>query len=153
MSLSQSRHLSPEGKRAELAEFDRYKAEHQAPPDDAGGRGFPDPDILPWCDRLNALPGVCTLQSCAGHEYSDGSHSSGQLWICLSPAMARGFRERVFDLAQHSPPIERVYTLYAAWGQEIVDVRFAGNECGLLAESMELVVEFFSGLSAACSNE
>jgi len=141
-----SRHLSPGSKRVELAEFDRYQVAYPTPLDDPGGRGFPDPDILPWCDKLNALPGVCTLQSCAGHRHQDGSLSSGQLWLWLSPDVAHAFHARAFELARQSPPIERLYTLYADWGQEIADVRFAGNERGLLAESMELVFAFFSDL-------
>lgn len=145
-----SRYLSPAGKYAELAEFDHYKTVYVTPPNDSGGRGFPDPAILPWCDRLNALRGICTLQSCAGHRHNDGSLSSGHLWLWLSPDVARAFRTRAFQLAKRSPPIERVYTLYADWGQEIADVRFAGNERGLLAESMELIFAFFSDLSGAC---
>ena len=33
----------------------------------AAGHGDPDPDMIPWCEKLNALPGVCTVQSCSGH--------------------------------------------------------------------------------------
>ena len=140
------RHLHPSRKATALAAFAEDRRSMIAATTRSGERGFPDADILPWCDQLNALEGICTLQSCAGHLRSDGTLVSGQLWLWLTPDISREFHFRAFELARHSPRIERVRTIYTQWGQEVAAVTFAGNERNLLAESMQLVVAFFSDL-------
>jgi hypothetical protein len=139
------RYLTSAGKDAALKVYADHRETLITPLDDRGGRGFPDTDIVPWCDRLNAMPGVCTLQSCAGHR-RDGYLTSGHLWLWLAPDVCEAFRRRAFELARLSPPIERVTTRYAAWGQEIACVEFAGNERDRLAESMRVILAFFSDL-------
>ena len=42
--------------------------------------------------------------------------------------------------------IERVSRIHSSWGEEVVEVVFAGNERGLLAESIGLVTDFFMSL-------
>ena len=47
-----------------------------------GGRGYPDQEILPFCDWLNTFDGVYTMQSCAGHLSREGHvQSQGILWV------------------------------------------------------------------------
>lgn len=64
-----SRYMEQPGKVLELQQWERAKRErNDAPPDGfVGGHGYPDPEIYAWVDRLNRLPRLCTLQSCAGH--------------------------------------------------------------------------------------
>lgn len=143
------RHLTPEEKEWSLAEW-RDLIESSVPPEgvELGGRGFPDPDIIPWCEALNEIPGVCTIQSCQGHgSAEDGSViSSGTLWLRLDQAMSEAFRLHAFALAADTRHIEQVSTLYAAWGQEVVSIAFAGNERNLLAPSMRRILEFFQAM-------
>lgn len=76
------RYLTQKAKARELAAFQELRKKG-APAGNQAGRGYPDPDILPWCDRLNALEGLCTLQSCAGHTPRNGDPGPhpGHLWI------------------------------------------------------------------------
>jgi hypothetical protein len=103
---------------------------------------------VPWCDRLNALPGVCTVQSCAGHtpEETGGGFRSGHVWLLLDEEMSTAFDTRAMELAAQEEHIERVSRIYAPWGQEVTSITFAGNERGLLDESMRIVLEFFLSL-------
>ena len=50
-------HLTPERKASVLADF----AAERAKP------GLVDPEVLPLCDAVNALPGLVTTFSCSGH--------------------------------------------------------------------------------------
>lgn len=146
---SEARHLRPETKRRTLEEWDLSKSGPlPAAGRGLGGRGYPDPDMICWCDHLNAIPGVCTLQSCAGHgpEDSGGGMKSGHLWLLLDEAMSDAFDTRALDLASETEHIERVSRIYSPWGQEVTSIVFAGNERGLLAESMRIVLDFFRTL-------
>lgn len=51
-----------------------------------GGHGYPDPEMFAWCDRLNALSRLCTLQSCAGHRCTPASSCNhcAQSWRCAT---------------------------------------------------------------------
>lgn len=114
-----------------------------------GGHGFVDRGILPLVDALNAIDGVCTLQSCEGHTYphdgpDDGyrcpdcgdrvMHTGAQIWLWLSEPLARRFYERAHELAE-TPLVEQVALL---WGRdrerEIVDVIFRQQAGGLDVE-------------------
>ncbi len=112
-----------------------------------GGFGYVDPDIVPLCDALNLLPGVCTMQSCAGHSSkdSDGPIYSGTLWLRLNQRMTYRFEEQAHRLATE-PVIDRVGKIYWKDGKETVTVTFKGNESGLLAESGSAVLGFFRAL-------
>lgn len=138
------RWLTPEEKAREVGAWDAVKG--QDVPEDSGGRGFPDPDMVPWCDRLNALPGVCTVQSCAGHRRADGYMSSGHLWVRLDEGMAQAFDRRALDLAAHDY-IEEVARVYKPWGAEVASITFAGNERNLLPTSMGTILRFFATLA------
>ena len=112
-----------------------------------GGYGYVDPEIVPLCDALNKLTGVCTLQSCAGHSAteSDGPIYPGQLWLRLNQRMAQRFEEHAHRLAA-APAIDRVGKIYWENGKETVTIDFKGDETGLLAESSSTVLGFFSAL-------
>jgi len=113
---------------------------------DSGGSGLPDGDMIPWCKRLNAIPGVCTVQSCSGHPPdADGYRSSAHVWIKLSGPLSRLFRECAPTLAKEEH-VDRLSTAYMPDGSEIVVVEFAGNERGLLDYSMDSIASFFESL-------
>ena len=112
-----------------------------------------DDGIRPYLDRLNAIPGLCTLQSCTGHliaKHDDGSTTkrSGQFWIHLDQQMHKVFRENVFAFAAH-PNMEEVSTMYQPWsgGQEIVEILFQGHGDGKFEESVEFIIGFFERLA------
>lgn len=141
--MMNGRHLTDQEKARILAEWERT---HTGPLDtDEGGCGYPDPDMIPWCAKLNAIPEVCTVQSCAGHGSGRTVVSPGHLWLRLGPSMDAAFDRAAFRLSAH-PCIERVARVYTAWGEEITSITFAGNERNLLAKSLHAVLLFFRSL-------
>ena len=110
----------------------------------AGGIGLPDPDILPWCAKLNSIDGVCTLQSCAGH--SGRYVQPGHLWLWLSEDLALAFHKSAPQLAE-SNLMEAVSTTFTNDGKEIAVITFAGNDRDRLTESMNVILSFFQSLS------
>ena len=132
------RHLSPD----EKAEILSIWCEEQRV--EATGPGDPDPDMIPWCEKLNALPGVCTVQSCSGH-LENGHLRSGHLWLRLDSSMSGAFDDAAFRLAA-APCMEQVARVYTSWGEEITSITFAGNERDLLAKSLHAIVSFFQSL-------
>ncbi len=146
--MKQPRHLTREAKRRELERWARLRAEHIDAPglDHPSEPGHADPDIYPLCDRLNALHGVCTIQSCAGHILDDGFMRSGHLWLWLDPATAGKFDRQAWTLAA-MPAIQRVARLYLASGQEITCIEFAGNERAMLKDSADAIASFFASLA------
>ena len=137
--IENGRYLTSSRKREVLQEWRRSVAHATT------GPGGPDRAIVPWCERLNRLPGVCTLQSCAGHRGGE-TLTAGHLWLWLSLEMATEFQGGALALAAQ-PTIERVYTLYGAWGQEVSVIEFAGEERGCLDASMTTILEHFRSLS------
>lgn len=149
------RYLTPETKQRELVMWEDRKAafasglwlgEPIPTHVPLGGLGYPDPLMYRWCDRLNKIPGVCTLQSCCGHEV-DGTHYPGQLWLWLDKGMAQAVYPHIFTLLEHRC-MEGVRTLYLRGGREVLDVTFHGEERGLLQPSMRHICGFFR--KAAC---
>lgn len=144
------RYLIVSEKQKILADWEETK-KRPIPNGDLAGKGFVDLDIVPWCDKLNEIEGLCTLQSCAGHgkRIPNGElhvKSKGILWIWLSKSMNETFYENVFDsLAKHKC-MERVRILFSDWGQEIIELSFKGNECNYLDKSMNVIVCFFKEL-------
>ena len=120
----------------------------ERPEGDQPGRGFPDPEMIQWCEALNRIQGVCTIQSCAGHNHPDGSRTTGEVWLRLDSRMARRFYDRSFELAAH-PNMERVGVLFGSWGEEVATVAFKGLESDLLCESMSAIVSFLTELDRA----
>lgn len=119
------------------------------PPGDHGGHGFADPEIFDTCDRLNALPGVCTLQSCAGHGYDlalDLAEYPGNVWLWLDLPTARAFELKVLELARVTSLIERVSKHWQPDGQEVVSINFAGQQTPYFTVATDLIVTFFEQL-------
>jgi hypothetical protein len=112
------------------------------PDGDLAGRGWPDPEITPLCDKLNAMPGICTLQSCAGH-----GGNPGGLWIWLDEDTSRKFDQWGHVLA-NMEGIEVVSRKYTQWGQEITAIDFDGR----LENACRSVLFFFSALTARSYN-
>lgn len=85
---SSGRYMTPHGKSEELASWFKAKADRIANPPEGfvGGHGYPDPEIYAWCEKLNGLSRVCTLQSCAGHKCTPElscAHCAGA-WRCAT---------------------------------------------------------------------
>jgi hypothetical protein len=149
-----TRFLTPEEKAFEMAEFERYKAlpgiwrrDHA---DDHGGRGRVDHEVLPLCDALNALDGVCTIQSCCGHVWQVPGEPEGvecvhrgQLWIRLDERMARNFDFHIGVLLAHDV-IWHAQKLYSFQGEaathEVFDVMWVE---GRMDEAEAVIREFF----------
>jgi len=172
---SSSRYMNPSAKSAELESWFKAKADRITNPPQGfvGGHGYPDPEIYAWCDRLNALSRVCTLQSCAGHrcttelhcgwcdEQSTGTANgvsiedlghvmNGQLWLWLDEKLSRYVYENATQLAA-LPCIEKVSVLWHVEGREIVDIVFRGAGTGDLDGSMTRIVEFFENGNRLCN--
>jgi hypothetical protein len=145
------RFLTVEEKQAELAAWDALCRASRADRADEGGRGFPDADMIPWCATLNAIPGVCTVQSCAGHGSvgHPGYVSSAHLWLRLDKTMSAAFDAEAFALAANNG-IESVVRAYTAWGKEIASITFAGNERDSLNDSMAMIAAFLQSLRERC---
>lgn len=146
------RFLTPTEKQEVLREW-AEKRQVSRPASDPGGHGWPDPEIFPLCVSLNALPGVCTLQSCAGHRAVESGKgqtfpSSGHLWLRLDEDNTREFEKQVFALYAEKDLIESVSKIYfdSEAGHEIIAIAFAGNERDRLAQSASLILGFFASL-------
>jgi hypothetical protein len=139
------RFLTPAAKRRELGAW-RALRDRLGCQVEQGGFGLPDPAMVPWCDRLNRIPGVCTLQSCSGHLAGD-YRSSGHVWLWLSENMSAAFDARAFALSAEGG-IERVFRVYAGSGIEVTVIEFQGQEAGRLDASMRVVVNFLSRLQS-----
>jgi hypothetical protein len=114
-----------------------------------GGMGFPDAEMIPWNAQINAIPGIATYQSCAGHDNGTEHVCRGQLWLRMSERVAQVFYLRAFELHARGDLIERVTTLFGDWGQEIADIQFKGCESELLGESMTFIIDFLRGLTSS----
>lgn len=169
-----SRYMTATAKALELASWERAKAERlSAPPSGfVGGHGYPDPEIYSWCDKLNALHRVCTLQSCAGHVCTPESHCdycaealgvgvnyisaeqrhvmNGQLWLWLDEKLSRYVYDNTRFLAA-LPGVEKVSMLWHVEGREILDIVFRGAGTGELDTSMKGIMLFFEEASWRCN--
>jgi hypothetical protein len=67
--------------------------------------------------------------------------------MTLDENLEKHFAGMVFSLSREIQYVERVSRIYASWGEQIVEIVFAGSERGLLKESMELIVGFFEMLA------
>lgn len=136
-----NRYLQPTDKVTILAEWQRLQ-DQPRPAGDLAGKGWPDPEIIPLCDELNKLFGVCTLQSCSGH-----GGGGGGLWLWLDEPTSR-----MFDLWGHvlanMQGIEVVSRKYTAWGQEITAIDFDSR----FDKALKSVLLFFRALAATSCN-
>ncbi len=114
------------------------------------GAGLPDPPIVPWCQKLNSIEGLCTIQSCSGHgPDGQGYRSSGHLWLRLSAPMMQRYIEEGGDLAADKDHIERAGLFYDSAGAQVAFIEFRGAEQGKLDESAAAIYEFFRALSSS----
>jgi len=130
-----SRYLTDEQKCREISHFARMRADKR-PPGDLHGRGWPDAAIVPWCDRINALEGVVTLQSCAGH--AGDSTYPGNIWVCFAERPARVAYLAAPVLAA-CPLIERVRCFWHPNGEEVWEILFHGSERGQFEPSIKQI--------------
>ena len=107
--------------------------------------GNPDPEIFWLTDALNALSGICTLQSCSGHMLN-GFVQSGSLWVKLSNGVMSQFYKAAPVLARQDV-VEDVSIRFGTGEGEIVEIVFKGNERGLLRESESVILSFFKSVS------
>ena len=134
------RWLTAEEKAREMATWERRR--QQA----VSGPGAPDQPILAYVDSINALPGICTVQSCAGHRDHAGTVISGHLWLRLDRDTAKRFRQNALALASEAA-VERVSVIFQPWGQEMAELVFRGEGTGELTESMLVVMRFLQSLA------
>lgn len=140
------RFLTPDAKLEILAEWQRTREQWRD--GSLRGTGEPDTDIIPWCDRINALPGLCTLQSCAGHT-ENGSIKSAHFWIWMSRSVSENFDRNAFLLLRNRDRIDWVSRHYLPDGKEIASITFFGNERDLLEQSATLIYGFMCGIAEA----
>lgn len=108
-----------------------------------GGYGWPDPVMHPWCDRLNALNGVCTVSSCVGHHIALGRYSEGHIWLRLAEKVSVLLDDAVERLVE-MPTVTLLTKHYfladmlAPW--EYLEIEFPGGET-TLAQNIEPIIE------------
>jgi len=140
------RYLTKGEKKERIADWERVKKGQQKP-------SVADKDIIPLCDALNELEGVCTIQSCSGHfgiTNPDSSHyiQKAHLWLRLDKETALKFYEHVFELADNKliEVVEILFHPKDVWGGVIVSIIFEGNNSGKLLASSDVILPFFSEL-------
>lgn len=144
-----SRYLTLEEKVTILYWWELAKLRKLPERQDIGGRGYPDPEIFSLCDRLNEISGVCTLQSCAGHdaEHSDGGIYPANLWIKLSDSMAEMFEIKVSRFQRYMHPwVARVGKHWQPDGEEIVEITFVRHDHPSFMTVCNALVEFFKDM-------
>lgn len=149
------RYLTPSEKAEQIAAWHQQRAdfENQRPTlnRDPAGLGFPDPEIYNLTDRLNAIEGVCTVQSCSGHVIGiQDVQWNANLWLRLSEPITEQFLECVSDLTEERPAVERVALVFGPPEGEIVEIVFEGLNVGAeaFAEAGDIIVAFFLRLEA-----
>jgi hypothetical protein len=146
-----SRYLTADGKAKELARWHAQVADESYR--GQGGYGFPDPPMFKWCERLNAIDGVATLQSCAGHVgelRADGvayNRSQAGIWLWLSERLATECYRRADELTA-ATGAERGLSFLFIGEREVVNLDFDGDDQGpgVLDASMERIAAFFESL-------
>ena len=136
-----SRFLTKDEKELTLAQWEEtLHTEKGRGTTNNGATGLPDALIIPWCEKVNELTGICTVQSCAGHQHTDITYS-GHLWLRLDADNSFRFDVHAFSLSAHEY-IENVSRLYSRHGQEITGIQFWGAERNHLDRSMLTVLNF-----------
>lgn len=116
-----------------------------------GADGWLDRDVLALCERLNALAGVCTVQSCSGHPMSGrGPLLAGQVWIRLGDWLAAMFFDSdiVQDLASKEY-IYKVARVYLPHGPEVLWIVFQADTADTFARACDAIVHALDGFSHA----
>lgn len=130
-----SRYLpSPERKAAIITEWSRSRSE------------LGDPLIIPWCDRINALCGIVTMQSCQGHERDDARGTeygtyidSGHLWCWMTKEAAVMLYHHAPALSLRTDLIEKLAFRFIG-EREHLDIVFRGHGTGDMNRSMPLIL-------------
>lgn len=118
-----------------------------------------DEGMLPYLERINAMRGLVTLQSCAGHKgvsTFEGEQydciESGHLWLRMDVTRHAHFYAMISCLAC-SPLIERVSLLFLPKkpGQpegveNVAEIIFRGRGTGQFEEAMEWIINFLETL-------
>lgn len=146
-STAEPRFLSPNKKLSILADWNRFLDFWEAAGRPTSGvHSDIDPSILPVCEAINRLPGIVTLQSCAGHVDKMGINTSAYLWLWLDRRASSRLDQTALELARH-PLIGGVERMYAAWGPEITVITFRGEEWHSLADSTALILNYLRDLT------
>jgi hypothetical protein len=170
--LTRMRYMTQAAKVEELLAWEAAKrARAENPPTTfTGGLGYPDPEMFAWCDRLNALSRLCTLQSCAGHRCTPALQCSyceseaartgfdpdahvwnGQLWLWPDEKLGRWFQHAAPELAA-LPGIEKVSVFWHVEGREIIDIQFEGAGHGKLGATVGgIICAFFERGNRECN--
>jgi len=109
------------------------------------GRGGIDAEIVFHCDEINAIPGVCTLQSCAGHINKDGSITNGGLWLKLTENMMMLFHEYAYELYTHKGIYDSITIRLQDYGDELVDICFYPQRLGEAMKYLKLLLLQLAG--------
>ena len=87
---------------------------------------YMDDGMVEWCDRLNAIPHVVTLQSCAGHPEGERSKTGG-----IGPYGASLWFRADFDfdaeMLADDPSIDQVAHLFGRDREPLWEVLFDGR--------------------------
>lgn len=155
-----TRTLTPELKKQILYRWVKTQGEFLvakglgAIPENPGGMGYPDPEMFTVCDRLNSLPGIVTMQSCAGHVHPGEEPGveamwSGQLWIGMSEPVRARYISRIDELLIHSYYIERCKIIFMLDQIDVADIIFAGMNRGpsAFADSVDIIYDFFHSIT------
>ena len=150
-TYTEPRYLTDDAKADYLAYWHEQIAKGRFTEPGEGGHGYPDREMVEWCAKINAIDGVCTTQSCAGHRNAEDHLYCGEVWLHLSQPMANAFRARAFELWDRHDLIESVFSLYGAWGAEIAAIQFKGLEHECLDEAMAFILAFLQSLAAGAT--
>lgn len=113
-----------------------------------------DSEMVPYLDKLNAIKGLVTLQSCQGHKYKSRNYPGTQMletahvMLKLSKKLSISFYEKVAKLVAIKN-VERVSVEFDALGslQEVVMIYFYGGDHDKdVKPVMDKVCDFFSSL-------
>jgi hypothetical protein len=139
-----ARFLTASRKAAVIAEWEAAKLDWRN--GRLQGVGAPDQPMLAWCDKINALPGLCTLQSCAGHRRGS-IYETAHLWLWMTREVAARFDEAAPRLARQTEEIDSVSKLFMRDGKEVASIYFYGDERDHLNLSVGVVYRFLSDIS------
>ena len=141
--MTKRRYLTTEEKEKRLALWHRERAD----PNDT----YPDPEVYDLTDRLNAIEGLCTAQSCYGHPdeitAAAGVKQYGYLWLRLSEEMTEQFLLHVSALTEMHPEIAQVSIIFSPPSGEVVDIVFETGP-GAFEQASILIIDFFLRLEA-----
>ena len=103
-----------------------------------------------YIKKLNEIPGLATIQSCAGHSIKTNGpiyHDDANLWIWLSESTMRQFRKYAYLLSKVRG-ISRLYIMYCPRGEEYISIEFDSiEERKRDLRAIRAIVKFFRFLS------